>query len=199
MPVPVFPSGVLYERAPYKENWKTLSNSSEGGVEQRIAKWTRPIRQFEVIANLMEQSAEADVLLNFIHARKGALEPFIFITRSKRTWLKVFVGIGTGSRRVWVLPFLGYSILSVYVNGLDKFEGVDYDITLAAGPGGTDLLVFRADVSNTAVVEADGANAKFVAYVRATDLYEDDHVRYGRFNARLSLTEVKADLDPYDG
>jgi|GEM_PF-6680861 len=199
MTVPVFPSGVLYERAPYKENWKTLANQSEGGVEQRITKWTRPIRQFEVIANLMEQSAEADVLLNFIHARKGAFEPFLFITRSKRSWEKVFVGTGTGSRRVWVLPFLEWDFLTVYVGGMEVFQGPDYDILPSAGPGGSDLLVFRVSVANASVVEADGANARFVAYVKATDLYEDDHVRNGRFNARLSLTEVKADVDPYGG
>lgn len=198
MAVPVFPSGVLYERAPYKENWKTLSNQSEGGVEQRIGKWTRPIRQFEVIANLMEQSTEADVLLNFCHARKGALEPFIFITRSKRSWEKVFVGYGTGSRRVWVLPFLEWDFLTLYKDGVEVFQGPDYDVLSAAGPGGTDLVVFRESVANTVVIEADGGNARFVAYVLATDVYEDDHVRYGRFNARLSLTEVKADVDPYD-
>ncbi|MDD5762182.1 MAG: DUF2460 domain-containing protein [bacterium] len=198
MTIPVFPSGVLYERAPYKENWKTLSNQSEGGVEQRIGKWTRPIRQFEVIANMMEQSAEADILLNFIHARKGAFEPFIFITRSKRTWEKVFVGTGTGSRRVWVLPFLEWDFLTLYVGGVEVFWGPDYDVLSAAGPGGSDLVVFRVSVANTAVIEADGGNAKFVAYVKATDNYEDDHVRYGRFNARLSLTEVKSTVDPYD-
>lgn len=198
MPTPIFPTNIFFEY-PVREraNWKTLVARSEGGVEQRASKWLRPIREWELGCTFMERSAEADVVKNFFHARKGTFESFLFIVNRPRTYEKEYVGIGDGSRRVWRLPFKGYSFLTMYQNGAEKLEGVDYDTIVGAGPAGGDLLVWRTAPAAGVVVEADGTDAILIPLVRLSDDYEDEYVRFGRYNARYRFVEDKADVDPY--
>lgn len=199
MTIPIFPSAVNIEYpVRMREHWKTLISSSEGAAEQRVSKWFRSLRELEVTCNLMERSAEADVLRNFFHARKGTYEPFLFNFSYQRDWESEFVGQGNGSLRTWLLPFKSYAFLAVYNNGTEVYEGVDYDIASGLGINGCDILVFRTPPSNGNIITADAVDAYFVAYVRLlSGPFEDEYITYGRYRSTYVLVEVKQTVDPY--
>lgn len=198
MIVPVFPTEVQLEYPiRMRDNFKVLVNQSEGGVEQRLSKWTRPIREIEATCYLMDRSVEADVLRNFFFARKGTFEPFLFISPHKRSMSGEYIGVGDGSRRVWRLPFINSSFFTIYVNGVEKYWGPDYEIYTGVVSGGTDSIVIRTAPTVGQIITCDFSDGQFVPYVRLAEAYEDEYMYYNRYSARLRFVEVKEDASPY--
>ncbi len=83
------------------------------------------------------------------------------------------------------------------IDGVEKYEGPDYELIPAAGPAGCPLIVWRSAPANGAFIDCDGATANLVPLVRLAEAYEDEYVTFGRYNSRYRLVEVKADVDPF--
>lgn len=195
MTLAIFPTAIkIAYPIRMREHWRTLINSSEGGVEQRIAKWVRPLREIDLECVLMERSAEADVLFNFLRARKGSFEPFLFTFPYERSYEKEWVGVGNGSATVWRLPFKSVDAYNIYVDGVLKTVTTHYTISIGTGLGGSDVLTMVTPPAAGAVVTADATNATCLPVVRLADVYEDEYVYHGRFNARVQLIEVKDEV-----
>lgn len=180
-----------------RDNWRVLLSVSEGGVEQRISKWTRPIREIDLECSLLDRSTEADTLANFLRARKGMFESFLFILPYLRTFNGEWVATGNGTDRTWRLPFKNAAFYTAYINGVEQYQGPDYDLLFNAGVGGSDIIVFRVVPTAGQVVTIDAFDATYIPVVRLAEAYEDEYMYYNRFNSRVKLIEVKDEVSPY--
>ncbi len=199
MTTPIFPSAVHIEYpVRTKIHWKTLINMSEGGIEQRISKWFRGIREVEANCHLMDKSTEADVLMNFSQARKGTYEPFMFVFGNKRNYQGQFVGQGNASELHWLIPFKSYTNLKIYKDGVLQTITTHYTVDSGNGTGGCDVVVFVTAPANGAVITADADDAYLVLNMRLLEAFEDEYMTLNRYRSTLKLIEVKDMLPPYD-
>ena len=172
----------------YREAWKTLINQSEGQVEQRAAVTTRPLRMWTINCDLDD---DADTVKDFLSARKGRFEPFLFRTRDLRSWVKIYCGVGDGVTRAFPVPFLNYSGLYIYDNGSLAGAGV----LTSDGPAGMGKMTFTVAPVAGHVIEMSVTKGRIVPYVRlANEFYEDEFVALGWYTYGLQLIEVKEDI-----
>ena len=177
----------------YRESWKVLVSKSEGEVEQRTSKTTRPIRAWEVSASI---EVDADTVKEFLSARRGSYEAFLFRTPRPRKWTKVYLGVGTGANKDFFLPFMtGYTGLKIYEAGVLKTITTHYAVDADGGPFGLPLLSFVSNVAAGAVVEASVTLGRLIPYVRnRNDYYEDTHQAQDHYAFQLALVETKEDV-----
>ncbi len=65
------------------------------------------------------------------------------------------IGFGDGSNRVYLLPETGATFLTVYVNGAELYEGIEYDILVGAGERGMDIIAFRVAPASGLPIEIE--------------------------------------------
>ena len=174
----------------YREAWKTLVNQSEGQIEQRIAVTTRPIRMWTISCTLDE---DADQVKDFLSARKGQYEPFLFRTRDLRSWVKIYAGVGNAIQTAFPAPFLSYTGLAVYSNG-SLVAGGSYSVA-NNGPAGMAVVTFGSPPAAGTVIEMTVTKGRIVPYVRlVNEFYEDEFVVSDWYTYGLQLIEVKEDI-----
>lgn len=177
----------------YREQWKTLITASEGEVEQRVAKTTRPIRGWSISCEL---ESDADSVKDFLSARRGRYGNFLFRTRDKRSWPLVYIGVGNGSNTFFCANFLDYTTLKIYDNGTLKTITTHYSVA-ATGPQGTAKITFVTPPASGRVIEAGVASGRLVPLVRMlNDYYEDTYVAQDHYAFKLQLVETKEDIVP---
>lgn len=194
MTIPIFPDIDFDLAVQYREQWKTLITPSEGEVEQRVSKTTRPVRVWSISCEL---ASDADTVKDFLSARKGRSESFLFRTRDFRSWPLVYIGVGDGSTKDFCANFLaGYNSLKIYDNGTLKTLTTHY--TLAqTGPASTVKVSFVTAPASGHVIEAGVTRGRLVPLVRMmNDYYEDEFVAQDYYAFKLQLTETKEDIAP---
>ena len=177
----------------YRESWKVLLSKSEGEIEQRASKTTRPIRLWEVSASV---EADADSVKEFLSARKGSYEAFLFRTPRPRKWTKIYLGVGTGALSNFFLPFMtGYTGLIVYVAGVEKTITTHYTVNQTGGPNSLPLLSFVSPPAAGAVIEASVTLGRLIPYVRNRENhYEDMHQAQDHYAFQVAFVETKEDV-----
>lgn len=196
MSYPLFPDVDFDLAVKYREEWRTLVTRSDGEVEQRASKNTRPLRYWFVSCELAEQATEADAVKNFLSRRKGEAESFLFRTRDKRTWERVFIGQADGSKSSFCLHFIDYDSVAVRKNGVLTITGFS---VVAGGPAGTRIVTFTSPPAAGQVIEVDIVRGRIVPLVRLVGVYEDDYVASDHYAFRLQVREDKDEINPFDG
>lgn len=194
MAVPtLFPDVDFELSVKYRESWKVLISQSEGEVEQRVSKTTRPIRSWEVSASV---DSDADSVKEFLSARRASFDAFLFRTPRPRKWTKIYLGVGTGALSNFFLPFMvGYTTLKVYITGVEKTITTHYTVNQTGGPNSLPLLSFVSPPAAGAVIEASVTLGRLIPYVRNREnFYEDMHQAQDHYAFQLAFVETKEDV-----
>ncbi len=174
----------------YQEVWKTILNQSEGEVEQRVAKTTRPRRLWTISAELDD---EVDSVKDLLSACKGRQGVFLFRTRDLRSWVKVYSRVADGTNKAFIANFIDYTGLSIYDNG-SLVAPASYSVA-NTGPAGTAVVTFSAAPTSGHVIETSVTKGRLVPLVRMfSEVYEDVFVAQGHYGFTLQLIDVKEDI-----
>jgi hypothetical protein len=136
--------------------------------------------------------AQASVLYNFYLARKGAYEAFNYFYPLSGAYEGEYVGTGDGSTTIFNLPCTGAFGYTVYLDGIEQTEGVDYTFTAEGGADGADKTEF-----NVAPAAGEYITIDFTGYLKVHARFAEDGLSFETFWDRLvdSGVELKGLLN----
>jgi len=174
------------------ENWRVLVAEMESGAEQRTARWSYPRREWDLVWNAGNRPTEVDPARNFLNKVKGSGESFLWREPTMTSRDRIEIGTGDGSKRVWLMPVVGYSFLTVRVGGTEVYEGPDYEINLGAGQNGIDLITFRTAPGSNQAIECDYVDGFYIPVVRLKGSYQAKLLKGGGYDrSGMSFTFIE--------
>ena len=149
--------------------YKTLVTAfDELGREQRKRKWIYPRRDITIrFRNI--KFADMKTLWQFYMARSGPYEAFNIFLPYSDVYTGEFVGEGDGSTTIFNLPAKTSSSYTVYVEGSEMTEDVDYTFSALGGTDGADKITFTSAPTNGFIVTYD-----FTGYLKVHCRFNDD-------------------------
>ncbi len=178
------------------ENWRVLVAEMESGAEQRVARWTYPRREWDLVWNAAKRSTETEPVRNLLNKIKGAGESFLWREPTMTSRDRIEIGTGNGATRAWLLPVVEYSFLTVRVGSTEMYEGPDYEILPAAGQNGLDLIFFAAAPAANQAIECDYTDGFYIPVVRTKGNFQAKLIKgggYDRSNMNFTLYETRGE------
>lgn len=178
------------------ENWRVMVAEMESGAEQRAARWTYPRREWDLMWNAAKRSTETDVIRNFLNKVKGSGESFLWREPTMTSRDRVEIGTGNGTLRIWIMPAVGYTFLTVRAGGTEMVEGSDYEILVGAGQNGLDLISFETAPGANQAIECDYVDGFYVPIVRMKGNFQSKLLKgggYDRSNVSATFYETRGE------
>lgn len=186
MTQPVFPAlaglGWSVKRSPL---WKTRAQQAISGKETRLADWSYPAWQWELIFDFLRATpaaSEFQLLAGFFNQCQGAFGTFLYADADDNAVTGQSLGIGDGATNVFQLAqsFGGFiepvlapnAVSAVYLAGVVQSPS-SYSVDSTTG-----LLTFTAAPASGAAITAD-----FSYYFRCR--FAEDTVDFEKFMATL--------------
>lgn len=149
-PLPIYP--VIFE-----PEWGNLVSEFDCGAEQRRQTWTFPKYNVSLQYNALSATNQ-QILWAFYMARKGTNEAFYFFDPAPpmgiyTSYLRQYVGVGTGAQATFDLPGKSTSIRTLYVNGGVVVAGFSY--LTGGGEGSADRVQFDVAPAAGYVITVD--------------------------------------------
>jgi hypothetical protein len=123
----------------YLDEFKSRSNPSSGRHQEKDI-WNRT--RFNASMEYDLRTVDALIVYGFWKTNRNTFFDFydfdvdIFITEN--------IGTGTGALTTFTVPGKKITSVSVFVNAVQKFVGVDWDLSSGTGAIGQDQIIFRA-------------------------------------------------------
>jgi len=158
----IAPSYPLVER----ENWRVLIFEAESGIEQRVAKWVFPKREWDV-KYIGTNYSEVNSVREFLRKQYGPATSFYWKEPYTTSRNRVKMGFGDGTRTDWIIPVLGAGTLTFHVNSAIVVPAVNS----AGGANGMGIATFSAPASGAAV-DVDYTDGYMTTIVRLKDQFQ---------------------------
>ena len=162
----VFPSftGIGYP-IPRRPMWNTTTQKVVSGKQTRLANWTYPIYQWDLLFNLREGSVtgsaftEMSQLKGFYNSRQGSFDSFLFTDPDDNTVTGQAIGTGDGSTTAFQLA---------RANGGFVEPVLAPNAVSAVYDNATPVAAIAAPTNGTLTSTTAGALAATTYYVRST-------------------------------
>lgn len=158
----IAPSYPLTER----ENWRVLTFEAESGIEQRVAKWAFPKREWEV-RYIGTNYSEVNSVREFLRKQYGGAISFFWKEPYQSSRNRVKMGYGDGSRTDWIIPVLNAATLVFHVNSTI----VSPSVNSTGGQNGLGIATFSAPASG-APVDFDYTDGNLTTIVRLKESFQ---------------------------
>ncbi len=123
------------------QHWRTLRiGLTDGDFLQRRKKRTTPLHEFIIKWRALTADDERQ-LWNFYSDMSGGFQSFAFFD-IERVYTGQNIGIGNGVENTFNTGAKNISNYTVYVDGIEKTEGVHYNVSVNTGTDGQDQIVF---------------------------------------------------------
>jgi hypothetical protein len=174
--------------------WKTeFAIFNQMGKERRRQKWLYPRRHFFVRYQSITK-VTAETLWEFYMARKGSFSAFNFFLpepqSSYPSYLSEYVAAGDGSTAVFTLPSRAATLRTLYADGSELTEGVDYNFTSLGGEDGADQINFS---DSAMIAPSDGViiTYDFTGTLKVRCRFAEDIFEFETFRDRVVSTGVE--------
>lgn len=119
-------------------------------------------------------SAKAAILWQFYLDRHGAFESFNFFYSRSGTYVKEYIGVGSGTTTIFNLPGKGMTSYSLYKAGVLQSTG--FTITMYGGEDGCDKLTF-----SVAPTLGDILTISFTGYLKIRARFAEQYQDFDTF------------------
>lgn len=187
---PTFPEIVacFYPDSPLVDEarFKTASTMfGPEGQEKRKKQILYPKRDLNLKFSWISKQ-EARLLWEFFVQRGGSLEAFYYVHPLDGTYQYQFASACDGVGVNFLVPSVGATSYTLYENGVEQTEGVDYDFYSEGGLDGLDYVEMNA-APNAGYVLTWSFTGQLVTRCR----FQDDSQDFESFYDRLAKMDIK--------
>ena len=159
------------------------------GQERRKRQYLHPKRDINLKFSWITKQ-EARLLWEFYAARSGSFEAFYYVHPFIRTYPtsggEQFASVCDGESVNFLVPSVGATSYTLYLQGVEQTEGVDYTFYSQGGIDGIDYV--QMDVAPTAGHQLTWA---FTGQLATRCRFEEDNLTFETFYNRLAKMGLK--------
>jgi len=165
----------------------TLVTEFDNGEENAKQKRLFPRRKIK-LRFAGKSIAEARTLWTFYIARGGKFGTFNYFSPFSNVYAGEYVATGDGTTASFNLPSKLAADFSVYIDGVEQTENVDYIFTASGGADGADLLSFIDSVRIPEIGER--ITFDFTGILKIKCRFADDFMNFQTFYNRIVNSEL---------
>lgn len=126
------------------EFWRVMVAESESGKEVRTTRWNFPRRDWDLSWNRADRTTEKEAILSILRQCKGGSTTFFWKEPYPTSRDDVYIGTGTGSRQIWVLPVWAPSSYSLFVNSAMVYPNSQFTVNSYGSANSQHILTINS-------------------------------------------------------